>query len=271
MHVLSGFSQRRKSPNKPRDLHIRKISFSGCSLSSGCSWTSDESSFSSSASTERICHSRSGSGASGASFDPLRLHPVSQPPPRLHERPFIVSPTSTRHYSHGTTFYDDGVSEVGSAYQGYSMSVFDYDDSDTEVDDEDDGPGQPPAVMELPPLASPMDHDTNDKEEAQDYFFLTLAKRPPMPRSHWSESTIQTLGQLTPAVSSATTPRGPVAEDAAVEQARMMLPNFSYKRATVPKRPQIKPMDSVEQLVKRGGWKRRAVLLDGQEADDAEA
>ena len=263
MHVLSGFSQRRKSPNKPRDLHIRKVSFSGCSLSSGCSWATESSE--SSTSTARICHSRSGSGASGASFDPLRLHPVSQPPPRLHERQFIGSPT--RHYGHGSkTFYDEADEDDG--YQGYSMSVFDYD-SDTEVEEEDAEEQQ--FDMELPPLASALDHNTNDKEEPQDYFFLQLAKRPPMPRSRWSESTIQTLGQLTPAASNAGTPRGPAGDEAAVEQARRMLPNFSYKRATVPKRPQIKPMDSVEQLVKRGGWKRRGLLLDSEEADGADA
>ena len=250
MHVLNGFSTRRKSP-KPRDLHIRKISFSGCSLSSGCSIESA----SSTSTTRGPSHHRSDSDAS---YDPLRLHPIAQPPPRLHERAFIASP-KRRQEDTPRTFYSD--SDTGSA--GYGVSVFEYDDSDTEVDEDEDAVFEQVHTNSMPPMSSPLDHDADESDD-EDYFFMQLAKRrPQMPRSHWSESTIQTLAQLTPAASNKATPAERLEDP--IEQARMMLPNFSYKHSTVPVRPRMKAMDSVEQLVKRGGWKRKAVLLDNQE------
>lgn len=254
MHVLNGFSTRRKSP-KPKDLHIRKISFSGCSLSSGCSISSS----SSTSTTRGPSHSRT---ASGASYDPLRLHPIVQPPPRLHERPYIVSPK--RQVETPRTFLNDRSTGV-SDWSGYGVSVFEYDDSDTEVDDEEEED-----VFEqvhsnsMPPLTSPRDH-ADDESDDEDYFFMQqITKRPQLPRSHWSESTIQTLAQLTPAASNLVTPAERLEDP--IEQARMMLPNFSFKHSTVPARPRMKAMDSVEQLVKRGGWKRKALLLDNQES-----
>lgn len=255
MHVLSGFSTRRKSPNKPRDLHIRKVSFSGCSLSSGCSISS-----SSSTSTARgPSHSRSDSDAS---YDPLRLHPIVQPPPRLHDRPYIVSPKRQDDKT-PRTFYNDR-STGSDEWSGYGVSIFEYDDSDTEVDDEDtDDVFEQVHSNSMPPMVTPMDHGAAGESDDEDYLFMQLAKRPPMPRSHWSESTIQTLAQLTPAASNIATPVERLEDP--IEQARMMLPNFSRKHATVPARPRMKAMDSVEQLVKRGGWKRKALLLDNQE------
>ncbi|KAM3451846.1 hypothetical protein MY3296_004993 [Beauveria thailandica] len=260
MHVLNGFSTRRKSP-KPRDLHIRKISFSGCSLSSGCSIDSA----STTSTTRGPSHHRSDSDAS---YDPLRLHPIVQPPPRLHERAYISSPRRRQDDSPRTFFHDAGNSSgSGSAWSGYGVSVFEYDDSDTEVDEDEDA-----AVVEqvqsnsMPPMTTPLDHDdAGDASDDDDYFFMkTLAKRPQMPRSHWSESTIQTLAQLTPAASSTIATPAERLEDP-IEQARMMLPNLSRKHDTVPARPRMRAMDSVEQLVKRGGWKRKAIVMDKQE------
>lgn len=254
MHVLNGFSTRRKSP-KPRDLHIRKISFSGCSLSSGCSIESG----SSTSTTRGPSHHRSDSNAS---YDPLRLHPIAQPPPRLHERAYIASPK--RHQdATPRTFYDDGDNGSSGEWSGYGVSIFEYDDSDTEVDEDENAVFEQVHSNSMPPMTSPRDHDDVDESDDEDYFFMQLAKRPPMPRSHWSESTIQTLAQLTPATSNLATPAERLEDP--IEQARMMLPNFSRKHNTVPARPRMKAMDSVEQLVKRGGWKRKAVLLDDQE------
>lgn len=263
MHVLNGFSTRRKS-NKPRDLHIRKVSFSGCSLSSGCSIES-----ASSTSTARgPGHTRSDSDAG---YDPLRLHPIAQPPPRLHERAYIVSPkrptTTMSSSTTPRTFYNDRPSTGASdKWSGYGVSIFEYDDSDTEVDDEDAAVFEQVHSNSMPPLSTPLDIPAGDDEsDDEDYFFMQLARRPPMPRSHWSESTIQTLAQLTPAASNnmATTPAERLEDP--IEQARMMLPNFSWKHNTLPARPRMKAMDSVEQLVKRGGWKRKALLLEDQE------
>ncbi|KAJ6779461.1 hypothetical protein PWT90_00767 [Aphanocladium album] len=259
MHVLNGFSTRRKSP-KPRDLHIRKVSFSGCSLSSGCSIES-----SSSTSTARgPGHVRSDSNAS---YDPLRLHPIVQPPPRLHERAYIVSPKRPTTGSSSTTprtFYDDRSTAGSDEWSGYGISIFEYDDSDTEVDEEEGDVFEQVHSNSMPPLSTPLDL-TADESDDEDYFFMQIAKRPQMPRSHWSESTIQTLAQLTPAASNnmATTPAERLEDP--IEQARMMLPNFSWRHNTVPARPRMKAMDSVEQLVKRGGWKRKAVHLNNQE------
>jgi len=180
-----------------------------------------------------------------------------------------------------------------------------------------------------------------DDDEAGDYFMMkTYTRRPPMPRSHWSESTIQTLDFTTPAAApsvsappqSAPTPlrqslvqldaesaedqspsqplddllaaydddevQTPTPEEAQtptseegqtptpereqrlgslerqVRQSRY--PNFSYKRNTVPRRPPMKTADSIDDFIKRGGWKRRGIVfqqdperpLSGVDVDD---
>ncbi|KAJ2975721.1 hypothetical protein NQ176_g5366 [Zarea fungicola] len=255
MHVLSGFSSRRKTP-KPRDLHIRKVSFSGSSLCSGCSISS--SSTTSTSTARGPSHTRSNSNAS---YDPLRLHPIVQPPPRLHERPYIVSPKRQVETPRSIqNELDTSISSNEGNWYGYGVSIFEDDsDSELEEDDEDDV-FDTVQSSSMPPMSGSMDH-TDDESDDEDYFFMQLAKRPPMHRSHWSESTIQTLAQLTPVTSTtAITPTERLQDP--IEQARMMLPNFSYKHATVPARPLMKTMDSVEHLAKRGGWKRKAVALD---------
>lgn len=230
------FSQRRKSSNKPRDLHIRKVSFSGCSLSSGCSFPS-----SSSMSTARAPSERVGSAGSGT-FEPPSLHPTFQPPPRLYNRPLIYA--DSHQYEEGTTFFDDDDTEE--------------DDSDYELT-EREVPEQQRTEMELPPRA-PIDHVTRERQEPQEYFLLQLTKRPPIPLSRWSESTVHTLDQLTPAG----TPDG-VSEP---EPLGYRSPNFSYKRATVPKRPTMRVMDTFDNYIKRGRWKRRGILFNSSEMDD---
>ncbi|TQV97939.1 hypothetical protein V2A60_006350 [Cordyceps javanica] len=253
MHVLNGFSTRRKT-RKPRDLHIRKVSFSGCSLSSGCSIDS-----ASSTSTARgPGHHRSDSDAS---YDPLRLHPIVQPPPRLHERAYIASPKRRENDSPRTLFDGRDAGSDGQ-WSGYGVSVFEYDDSDTEVDEDEDGTMEQAHNTDMPPMATPIDHEADESDD-EDYFFMQLSKRPQLPRSHWSESTIQTLAQLTPAASNIATPAERLEDP--IEQARMMLPNFSWKHNTIPARPRMRAMDSVEHLTKLGGWKRKAVALDNQE------
>lgn len=244
MHLSIGH---RRQGSKARDLHIRKVSFSGCSLASGCSFEST----STTSTTRPPWHARSDSSGS---YDPLRSHPIVHPPPRLQDRAMLRP--SSGDSAQMATFFNDTESE--DEYTGYPMSVFEYDTDEESVFDRDD---------DLPPLASPSDHSDVDDDEPSDYFFMEFARRPAFPRSRWSDSTIQTINQLTPAISSANTPD--VIEHAiAVPLPRLQqLPNFSYKRNTVPKRPTIQASDSVEDLVKRGGWKRRGIVFHNEDVD----
>ncbi|PNY27508.1 Uncharacterized protein TCAP_02581 [Tolypocladium capitatum] len=249
MHVLGhSFSQRRK-PSKPRDLPIRKVSFSGCSLSSGSSLSSSSSSSSSAASTPLSCRISS-------SFDPLSLHPTFQPPPRLHDRP-LLSPEG-RLYEPAT--FDDDESD-GGYFSGAGMYGYE-------------------GKEELPPLTIPMmDDDTgHDWTEPQDYF-LQITKRPQLPRSRWSESTVHTLEELTPAASITSTADDGLDGDDCLDDDddcgysfqqpnHQSMPNFSYKRTTaVPKRTMTLPkrppltLDNLEEFIKRGGWKRRGIVF----------
>lgn len=151
---------------------------------------------------------------------------------------------------------------------------------------------QQPRHMELPPAASPLDHTANERVQPQDYFLYQLDRRPPMPRSHWSESTIQTLvdfDDLDDLASGACTPAADeidlteldlsTAESSSdespstfigVAEPVVILPNFSYKRAVPPQRPSVEStVDKVAEVNKTGGWKRKAVLFNKNEAGDA--
>ncbi|GJN76914.1 hypothetical protein VFPFJ_06129 [Purpureocillium lilacinum] len=266
MHVLNGFSQRRKS-SKPRDLHIRKVSFSGCSLSSGSDFSSSPSS-TLSASTPRAPRS-----SRSTTFDPLALHPTFQPPPRLHDRP-LLSP-ERRRFEGAATFFDDsdGADEGDS---GYFERASEYEMRQWDIQEDQ------PFEMELPPHASPMDHEDNDRTEPQDYFLLQLRQRPQLPKSRWSASTVYTLDQVT--TGSTATPEddndlGGETETEAMEQTEQTqlnqlghrsMPNFSYKRETVVvRRPPMKTMDSLEDFIKRGGWKRRGIVFDNEDMEGA--
>jgi hypothetical protein len=243
MHVLGhSFSQKRKSSKRPRDLHIRKVSFSGSSLSSGGSLSSSSSTSTFTPRTYSPSHTDS-----AIALDPLSLHPTFQAPARLNERPLIR--TESPRWKEAVSFFNDDDSED------------DYEtDELPEEEDEDDFEVKPQGLtcrhqpdMALPPHASPLDHNAHERHEASDYFMLQLTTRPPIPRSRWSESTIQTLDSLTPSCASGTS---------AVDEA---VPNFSYKRNTVPKRPTMKTGDSVDNFIKRGGWKRRGIVFHNEE------
>ena len=244
MHVLGhSFSQKRKSTKRPRDLHIRKVSFSGSSLSSG--------SFSSSSSTSTLTPRNFSPSRidSAIPVDPLQLHPTFQAPARLNERPLIR--TESPRWQEAVSFFDDDDTE----------DEDEYDELPENEDYDDDFAVKPQGLtcrhqpeMALPPHASPLDH--TDQHETTDYFLSQLSKRPPMPRSRWSESTIQTLDSLTPSCAAGT---------AAVDE---VVPNFSYKRNTVPKRPTMKSADSVDNFIKRGGWKRRGIVFHNEEMSE---
>lgn len=260
MHVLGSighsFSQRRKSP-KPKSLHIRKVSFSGCSLSSGCSFDSTSSS-----STARAPSSVRSTGSSH-SFDPLHSHPTFQPPPRLQDRP-LLSPAQTSPSSKSFAFFDDSEAEEENSYYLGRASTIGGDDENVDYDVKEILDRQSKEMV-LPPLSSPMDH-SDDRTEAQDYFMMQLAKRPPMPRSRWSESTIQTLEDFTDGELST-----PLAFDGACTpdseaDLPLEMPNFSHKRNMTPSRPPMRSLDSLEDFIKHGGWKRRGVVLNPNEA-----
>jgi len=246
MHVLGhSFSQKRKCTKRPRDLHIRKVSFSGSTISSGSSLSS-----SSSTSTFTPRHYSPGRITSAANVDPLSLHPTFHAPARLNERPLIR--TESPRWEEATSFFDDEDTEDDDEFD------------DLPEDDEDDSYDVKPQGltcrhqpdMKLPPHASPLDHTSHERHEATDYFMLQLTKRPSLPRSRWSESTIQTLDSLTPSCASGTS---------AVDE---VVPNFSYKRNTVPKRPTMRTGDSVDNFIKRGGWKRRGIIFHNEEMND---
>ncbi|KAI9172510.1 hypothetical protein HJFPF1_02012 [Paramyrothecium foliicola] len=246
MHVLGhSFSQKRKATKRPRDLHIRKVSFSGSSLSSGGSLSS-----SSSTSTFTPRHYSPSRTDSAIALDPLSLHPTFHAPARLSERPLIR--TESPRWQEAVSFFD------------YDDTEDEYDSDELPEDDEDDDFAVKPQGltcrhqpdMALPPHASPLDHTAHDRHEATDYFMFQLTTRPPMPRSRWSESTIQTMDSITPSIASGT----PTVDEA--------VPNFSYKRNTVPKRPTMKAGDSVDNFIKRGGWKRRGIVFHNDEMRD---
>lgn len=225
------FAQKRKSTKRPRDLHIRKVSFSGSSLSG--------SSLSSSCSTASACTAIPyNSVTSPYRRESTQESPIS-PPPRLHERPFKERKPPATFY-----FGDDEVDED--------------DDEDKHVVEVEGTQFH----MELPPHTSPMDHHA---QEPTDYFWGYVKSRPAMPRSRWSESTIQSVEQHDSRPDS-------MHDDYAVETVVVEPPNFSYKRNTVTaestRRPPMRAMDSVEELVKKGGWKRRGVVFDQQEEDE---
>ncbi|KAG6002257.1 hypothetical protein E4U21_003294 [Claviceps maximensis] len=253
MHVLGnighGFGQRRKTAT-PKDLQIRKVSFSGCSLS-GTSVSS-----SSSTSTARLpmpssAPPRMGSGSNGAS--PLSQHPTFQPPPRLHERPMIIYKQSSP-YASQSIFHDDSTDDES----------FGADDEDREtmVDEEEYTLcraeelhfSQPKEMVLQPSQMTSADQD-DSSSDSRDYYMLQLAKRPAMPCSRWSDSTIQTLDF------------DDFSDDDESDASRdsgLEMPNFSRKRCTAPSRPPMRSLDTLDHSNK-GGWKRRGVVFNASE------
>lgn len=244
MHVLGhSFCEKRKSTKRPRDLHIRKVSFSGSSLS-GCSLSSSDS-------------------TASAVTAILQPQHADHAPRRLHERAMISSPSRR---DQPRSFFDDADSiAVGS------------DDEDEEDGDDDVDMDQ--FVMEMPPHTPEADHSGDSQQEPMmDYFHFHLTKRPSLPRSRWSESTISSIQTIeampTPGASFST-----IATEQEDERTSMLMempPNFSYKRAvstpaaTNNKRPPMKHLDSIEEFVKRGGWKRRGIVFQQEEVNSSE-
>lgn len=264
MHVLQGFAQRRKSSksSRPRDLHIRKVSFSGSSLSSGCSLSS-----SSTISPGTTPTAHTPISTPRPDNDSVTSHPLSHAPPRLFERPFIRV---------------DNTSPVF----GGSNDV----DVDEEAYLERDVAAQQPTEMALPPHVSPMDVSDVDGKEPKDYFFTTLAQRPPLPKSRWSESTIQTIEQFDDDEDSDQVTQSEDSDDDDDDDASVLemrrrsnrasaLQNLSVnvsfsqpappRRPGPPQRPPMRSLDTVDNFIRRGGWKRRGIVFRQEDMDSA--
>jgi hypothetical protein len=151
------------------------------------------------------------------------MHPTYQPPARLQDRPFIL----TAHEEPRISQDEDDEWRILIEEQTHLAE------------------GKP-----LPPVESPtpMNHTGHERDEATDYFTLQMAQqRPPIHRSHWSESTIRTIDTT------------PIPQEREIRQTTYQ--NFSHKRNTVPKRPPAKAADSIDNFIKRGGWKRRGIVF----------
>ncbi|KAK1242757.1 hypothetical protein MKX08_005569 [Trichoderma sp. CBMAI-0020] len=256
MPIFSGLGQRRGS--KPRELHIRKISFSGCSLSSASdrSFSSDSSSSTLRAHTPRLATS----SGTASSFDGLSIH-STYPPKRLHDRPFILS--DRQHFGSAPTFYDSEDAESS-----------DLEASERDFDGEDEDQTQ--FTMELPHASPVSSHDYDATEEPQDYFFMHITSRPkPVNQSRWSDSTIAStiasLDDLTPVSSMSEPTSAAIADAEEAEAAGASTPGSITSAAPVPKRPTYKPVDSFEDYVRRGGWKRRGIVFNREDMDTFEA
>lgn len=240
MHVLGhSFCEKRKNTTRPRDLHIRKVSFSGSSVS-GCSLSSSDS-------------------TASAVTAILQPQHADYAPRRLHERAILASPSKR---DQPGSFFDDSD----------SIAV----DSDGEDEGGDDDVDMDQFVMEMPPHTPEDDHSSHDRQQepSMDYFHFHLTKRPALPRSRWSESTISSIQTIeampTPGASFST-----IATETQEDQGPPVLvelpPNFSYKRAvstpaaTKSQRPPMKHLDSIEEFIKRGGWKRRGIVFQQEE------
>lgn len=179
----------------------------------------------------------------------------------------------------GVTFYND--SAVSSDDEGDY-----YDDEDADEVSEIVEVEGTQFHMELPPHAEHLEEDsTNERHDPADYFFQHVTKRPQMPRSRWSESTIQTLDQhdISSPTPGSMTPSGETYFDLEDDEECLndteaqgppvqveLPPNFSYKyqrtvSAPESRRPPMRTMDSVEDFIKRGGWKRRGIVFDRRE------
>lgn len=253
MPIFSGLGQRRGS--KTRELHIRKISFSGCSLSSASdrSFSSDSSSSTLRAHTPRLATS----SGTASSFDGLSIH-SSYPPKRLHDRPFILSDRES-----APTFYDSEDAESS-----------DLEASERDFDGEDEDQTQ--FTMELPHASPVSNNDYDATEEPHDYFFMHLTSRPkPVNQSRWSDSTIAStiasLDDLTPVSSMSEPTSAAIADAEEAEAAGASTPSSLTSAAPVPKRPTYKPVDSFEDYLRRGGWKRRGIVFNREDMDSFES
>lgn len=271
MHVLGhGFGSRRKSSTKrPRDLHIRKVSFSGSSLSSGCSLSSSTSSTPVATPT-----ARTPTAAFRPEMDPLQLNPAFHAPPRLFERPFKKIDPVPEFHSH--------------------------DDEDDFIVNQDVDESTP--VKKALPHVSPEDDLDCGTPEPSDYFLTALAPPPqPQPRhaspvnlSRWSESTVASLdfevnqdsdSEEEDATSDSDNDDNDVLEmrrlsrrlsrrsshRAAALQTLSLNITYTPRPANAPKRPPMRSLDSVDNYIRRGGWKRRGIVFRAEDAEDVES
>ncbi|KAG6082242.1 hypothetical protein E4U31_001781 [Claviceps sp. LM219 group G6] len=287
MHVLGsighGFSQRRKNSSS-KNLNIRKISLP-CLSTTGSSFSSSSSTMS----APEPSSARSRTGSHG--FGPLSLHPTfhqqqqqQQPPPRLHDRPLISPRQKEDQYEPPSFFHDDDFSESESADEEG------FDDRQTVIGDDEEYtfcraqvlhfshcPQPKEMIVSSSPRTSAVDHDTLvDGSESRDYYMRQLAKRPAMPCSRWSDSTIQTLDFVDDIAPDETLPdededqkqEEEEEQEATKEEVCMdvPMPNFSRKRITAPSRPPLRSLDSLDDFIKKSGWKRRGVIFDRSEA-----
>ncbi|KAK2058076.1 hypothetical protein LY76DRAFT_73386 [Colletotrichum caudatum] len=239
----------------PEALHARKPSLSD-SVSSN-----DSSSTRSTRSTGTVRRSRV------LDFDPLSQHPTFHPPPRLFERPFIRD-------SHNSQSIEDEVirsyfscQEAAAAEQAKAAAVPSMP-----------APAPAPRVesSRTPMHVQQQQQQSRSRElaaEGDDYFLFKVqqhiaATRPQLPRSHWSESTINTMASAAGEEDGAENDDDDSSEDGSVAgQERPVREcrwqNFSHKRPSAPsaRRPQMKSLDSVEDFIKRGGWKRKGIVF----------
>ncbi|KAG5953392.1 hypothetical protein E4U57_005464 [Claviceps arundinis] len=286
MHVLGsighGFGQRRKNSSS-KNLNIRKISLP-CLSTTGSSFSSTSSTMS----APEPSSARSRTGSHG--FGPLSLHPTyhqqqqQQPPPRLHDRP-LISPRQKDQYEPPSFFHDDDFSE--------SADEEGFDDRQTVIGDDEEYtfcraqvlhfshcPQPKEMIVSSSPRTSAVDHDTlMDGSESRNYYMRQLAKRPAMPCSRWSDSTIQTLDFVDDIAPDETLPSDEDEEQEQEEEEEeeqkatkeevcmdVPMPNFSRKRITAPSRPPLRSLDSLDDFIKKSGWKRRGVIFDRSEA-----
>ncbi|KZL75902.1 hypothetical protein CT0861_00928 [Colletotrichum tofieldiae] len=234
-----------KAKRHPEALHTRKPSLSN-SVSS-----SDSSSTQSTRSTGTVRHSRV------LDFDPLSLHPTFHPPPRLYERPFIHSSQSLEDDVISSYFSSQEAAAAEQAKASFAAAV----------------PGMPAPPVDSP--RTPIQQQERSREhaaEGDDYFLFKVqqhiaATRPQLPRSHWSESTINTMASARDDDDDdddedSSENGSIVGQERPVRESQWQ--NFSHKRSSPPgaRRPQMKSLDSVEDFIKRGGWKRRGIVFE---------
>jgi hypothetical protein len=155
------------------------------------------------------------------------------------------------------------------------------------IDEEDyveqDVATQQPTEMALPPNVSPMDAADEEGNEPRDYFFTTLSKRPPMPKSRWSESTIQSIQTFEDEEDDSEVTQSEDSEDetddaSVLEMRRLSRHASALKPVSInttynarpglaPKRPPMRSLDSVDNFIRRGGWKRRGIVFHKDDLD----
>jgi hypothetical protein len=265
-------------------IHLRKPSLS------------DSVSSAESTSTLRSAQSSPGRRTPTLDFDPLSMHPTYSPPPppaRLSERPFILS-----HDSH-----DSGV-DTDEVLEHYFRAQDDCK-TDSMLSPPTDSPTpmahpQPRSADEggdyflyklrLVELQEQQRQAAIEAMTSATTTSTTTTTTNTACQSRWSMSTVDVEESAFDSDSDDDETDGtddtddtdtyeydeePVLEMAvrAERPARHAASwqNFSYKRDLAPaspRRPPMKTMDSVEDFIKRGGWKRRGIIF---QADDTRA